>query len=95
MGNRGYVQQVYIPEEAPPQTIIDLVNEAFKPVYRTNILPFFPQWYLLRVVTQFYPNGDAKKGVPCMLVATDSIDYLTLTRYPFTTVLFQTHIDPP
>jgi hypothetical protein len=80
MASRGYVQQIHIPDGASTDDIVKVVNEAFKTVYLANILPYFPKWYLLRVATQLHPGGDVKKGVPCLLVPTDKIDYLTLTR---------------
>ena len=80
MATLGYVQPIRIPDDASSETILAMVNDAFKPVYRTNTLPYFPEWYLLRVVTQYHSNGEVKKGVPCWLVPTVGTDYLTLTR---------------
>jgi len=81
MASRGYVQQILIPDGASTDNILTVVNEAFKPIYLDNILPYFPKWYLLRVAIQLHPNGEPKKGVPCLLLPTDKIDHLTLTRY--------------
>ena len=81
MASQGYVQQILISDRASTDNIIMVVNKAFKPIYLNNILPYFPQWYVLCVATQPHPNGGSKKGVPCLLVPTDKIDHLTLTRY--------------
>jgi hypothetical protein len=59
------------------------INEAFKPVYKDNILPSFPNWRFLRVTSEVRPNGQVKTGGKCKLVAVNGLDYVTLSRFVF------------
>jgi hypothetical protein len=81
MASRGYVQPIQILIEASSQTILDKEDDALKLIWCANTLPYFPKWNLLQVATQFNHKGEVKKGVPCLLLATTTIDYLTLIRY--------------
>jgi hypothetical protein len=47
MAAQGYVQELSIMQNTDADTIVATINEAFKPVYKDNSLPFFPKWHFL------------------------------------------------